>query len=214
MPLHQLSSLSPTTMLGLWHVQETAEQLQAQLFALRPGHDIPVFKSEARTREWLAARLLAYTLLEKLSAPPVMLHRKETGMPVCSAAGWHVSLTHSGPWVGALVSCSAQVGIDIELRHEKILRLAPRFLNEPELKASEGDLEKVLLYWSAKETLYKVYQEKELIFKEQLLVSDFHRQQAGVFEGQVLTPTFNQRYPVQYAVHPEFVLTYLLASLP
>jgi 4'-phosphopantetheinyl transferase len=213
MPLHQLTHLTPTTVLGLWHVQETAEELQAHLHALRPGHEIPVFKSESRTREWLGARLLAYTLLEKLSAPPLLLHRKETGMPVCSEAGWHVSLTHSGPWVGALVSCSDQVGIDIELRHEKILRLAPRFLNEPELQAADGDLEKVLLYWSAKETLYKVYQQKELIFKEQLLVSDFERQPAGFFEGQVLTDTFHQRYAVHYAVYPDFVLTYVLAPL-
>ncbi|WP_181305621.1 4'-phosphopantetheinyl transferase family protein [Rufibacter sp. XAAS-G3-1] len=210
MPLHQLHPISATSLLGLWRVEESAEALRARLLSLRPGHEIPVFKAETRTREWLAARVLAYTLLEKLSAPSIYLQRLETGGPVCSDAVWQVSLTHSGAWVGAIASCSHQVGIDIEILGNKAPRLAPRFLNEAELTAAHADAEKIHLYWSAKETLYKVYQNKKLDFKEHLLLEDFHGQPAGAFTGRVVTDTFDQTYTVHYEVHPDFVLTYVL----
>ncbi|MBC3539950.1 4'-phosphopantetheinyl transferase superfamily protein [Rufibacter sediminis] len=211
MPLHQLQQLSSTSLLGLWLVTETTDQLREELLARRPDHELPVFKAESRTREWLAARLLAYLLLEKLSAPDMYLHTQETGGPVCSDAAWHVSLTHSGEWVGAMVSGTHQVGIDLELKGEKAPRLAPRFLNEAETAASASDSDKIHVYWSAKETLYKVYRHKKLHFKENLLLEDFDRQAAGAFTGRVVTDTLEQRFTVQYEIHPAFVLTYVLA---
>ncbi|RNI31307.1 4'-phosphopantetheinyl transferase superfamily protein [Rufibacter latericius] len=211
MPLHQFTPLSSTSLLGLWRVDETIAELREMLLSQRPNHEIPVFKSELRTREWLAVRLLAYLLLEKLSAPEMYLQTQETGGPVCTDPSWHVSLTHSGVWVGAIVSSSQEVGIDLEIKGDKAPRLAPRFLNEKELLASADDPEKIHLYWSAKETLYKVYRNKSLHFKENLLLEDFDRQTAGTFFGRVLTHTFEQSYTVHYEVHPAFVLTYVLA---
>ncbi|WP_205503683.1 4'-phosphopantetheinyl transferase family protein [Rufibacter psychrotolerans] len=213
MPLLQLNTLSSSSLLGLWRVEETVEQLRTQLLSLRPNHEIPVFKAESRTREWLAARVLAYTLLEKLSAPPLLLHKLETGVPVCSVEGWQVSLTHSGSWVGALVSHSHQVGLDLEMKGDRIPRLAFRFLSEQELNAAAADPEKMHLYWSAKETLYKVYQHRQLFFIENLQLEDFTRQPAGEFAGYVITDTFRRQYTVHYEVHPEFVLTYVVAPL-
>ncbi|KAA3439496.1 4'-phosphopantetheinyl transferase family protein [Rufibacter hautae] len=211
MPLIQHKPIASASLLGLWQVEETIEELRAQLLCLRPNHEIPAFKPESRTKEWLAARVLAYGLLEKLSAPEMYLQTQESGGPVCTDAAWHVSLTHSGPWVGALVSRMHQVGIDIEMIGNKAPRLAPRFLNEEELAASAEDPEKVHLYWSAKETLYKVYRNRRLDFQENLLLQDFERKPAGTFAGRVVTDAFDQNYEVHYETHPNFVLTYVVA---
>ncbi|ALI98266.1 4'-phosphopantetheinyl transferase superfamily protein [Rufibacter tibetensis] len=213
MPLLQLKPLSSTSLLGLWQVAESIETLEEQLLSLRPDHHLPFFKAETRTKEWLAARLLAYTLLEKLGAPNLYLQSLETGEPTCSDASWQVSLTHSAGWVGALVSCSHRVGIDIEILGTKAPRLAPRFLNEEELAAAADDPEKMHLYWSAKETLYKVYRHRKLDFQENLLLQNFERKPTGIFSGRIVTGAFDQSYEVQYEVHPAYVLTYVLAPL-
>ncbi|MFB9863830.1 4'-phosphopantetheinyl transferase superfamily protein [Rufibacter immobilis] len=211
MPLHLLKPLPSGSLLGLWRAEETVEQLQAQLLSLRPGHQIPAFKAESRTHEWLAARVLAYTLLDQLQAPSVTLETLETGEPVCSDQRWQVSLTHSGAWVGALVSSSHKVGIDLELKGEKVPKLAHRFLNENELASAAGHPDKLHLYWSAKETLYKVYRQKKLFFRENLVLENFALQPAGTFGGQISTPDFAQQYQIHYENYPEYVLTYVLA---
>ncbi|GGK64669.1 4'-phosphopantetheinyl transferase superfamily protein [Rufibacter glacialis] len=213
MPLLPPKPLSSISLLGLWQVEEPEEALREQLLSRRPGHEIPAFKALSRTREWLAARVLAYTLLDQLGAPPLSLHTQPTGEPACSVEGWEVSLTHSGPWVGALVSGSHRVGIDIEILGTKAPRLAPRFLTEEELAAVAEDPEKAHLYWSAKETLYKVYRHRKLDFQENLRLQDFERQPSGTFTGRICTESFDQNYDVHYEVHPAFVLTYVLASL-
>ncbi|MGV3538248.1 MAG: 4'-phosphopantetheinyl transferase superfamily protein [Rufibacter sp.] len=213
MPLLHTKQLNASTYLGLWKVEEPVEELQDELLKLRPGHEIPVFKAESRTKEWLAARVLTYTLLAELTPDLVWLERLETGQPFCAGGAFQVSLTHSGPWVAALISGTHQVGIDIELKGEKVPRLVPRFLNEPELAASAGNPAKMHLYWSAKETLYKVYSQKKLLFKEHLLLGDFELENRGSFIGQVQTNNFSQAFEVQYENTPEYVLTFVVAPL-
>lgn len=209
MPLLQTKTINSNTYLGIWQVTESIEELKNQLLALRPMQEIPTFKAETRTKEWLAARILAYSLLAKLTSEQVMITRQETGQPVCTAGNFQVSLTHSGPWVGALVSGCCGVGIDIEMRGNKVEKLIPRFLNDAELAATAGDVAKMHLYWSAKETLYKIYSQKKLLFKENLLLQDFDRQPSGQFTGTVQTDNMHQTYDVLYEVAPDYVLTYV-----
>lgn len=214
MPLLRVKQLNSTSYLGLWQVEETVEQLRASLLELRPYHEIPTFKAETRNKEWLAARILAYTLLAELTPEPVLLEKHETGQPYCTAQDIHVSLTHSGPWVAALVSATYRVGIDIEQKGTKVERLISKFMNEPELAAVENSLDKTHLYWSAKETLYKVYSHKKLLFKENIQLQNFDLQPEGQFKGSVQTENFRQDYDVFYETTPVFVLTYVLAPFP
>ncbi|WP_192821777.1 4'-phosphopantetheinyl transferase superfamily protein [Rufibacter sp. LB8] len=213
MPLLSTQTLSAETLLGLWHIKESVAELEEALLYLRPNHALPDFKAESRRREWLAVRVLAYSLLDQLSADKTIITREETGQPVCVAGGFQVSLTHSGPWVAALVSGTYQVGIDIETRGTKVPRLVAKFLSEEELTASQTDPVKMHLYWSAKETLYKAYSRKKLLFKENLLLENVNVQPTGQFKGTVQTHNFRHTYDVHYIVDPEYVLTYVLAPL-
>ncbi|MFC6997530.1 4'-phosphopantetheinyl transferase family protein [Rufibacter roseus] len=213
MPLLRVKQLNSTSYLGLWRVEETVEQLRASLLELRPSHEIPVFKAETRNKEWLAARILAYTLLAELTHEPVLLEKHETGQPYCTAEHLQVSLTHSGPWVAALISATYRVGIDIEQKGNKVERLISKFMNEIELAAVENRPEKMHLYWSAKETLYKVYSHKKLLFKENIRLQYFDLQPEGQFKGRVQTDNFKEDYDVLYESTPDYVLTYTLAPL-
>jgi 4'-phosphopantetheinyl transferase len=213
MPQLPIQQLKPETLLGIWHATEPVDALEEALRQLRPNHPLADFKAESRRREWLAVRVLAYRLLDKLSKEPIIISRQKTGQPICEGGDFQVSLTHSGAWVAALVSKSQQVGIDIELRGIKVPRLVQKFLNEDELIASQDDSLKMHMYWSAKETLYKAYSRKKLLFKENLLLEDFEPQAIGQFKGTVQTNNYTHTYDVHYIVDPEYVLTYLLAPL-
>ncbi|AMM51493.1 hypothetical protein TH61_10350 [Rufibacter sp. DG15C] len=213
MPLHHVHTLDENTVLGIWQIQEDVEELTFQLLSLRPAKELPFFKAEARRREWLASRLLVYLLLEKLNYPEAVLQKQESGKPYIEGAEVHVSITHSGRWAAALVSASHQVGIDIELKAEKVQRAIQRFLNEQELADVQDDEDKMHLYWSAKETLYKVYARRELDFRKQLLIEDFVKEVSGQFTGRVVAPEKTHTHIIQYQVEREYVLTYILAPV-
>nr|WP_234462383.1 4'-phosphopantetheinyl transferase superfamily protein [Adhaeribacter terrigena] len=114
--------------------------------------------------------------------------------------------------VAVLLSDCFEVGIDIEIIREKILKLASKFLNDKELQQANQDLKKTCLYWSAKETLYKMYSRKKLLFKENLAVGPVWETEKGVLEGKVLVNNFHRNFTVHFENFDNFMLTYCLAS--
>ena len=61
----------------------------------------------------------------------------------------------------------------IETERAQIHRIAHKFLHESEATWASGDGEKLTKIWTAKEALYKLHGRTQLIFAEQLVISDF-----------------------------------------
>ena len=55
------------------------------------------------------------------------------------------------------------MAVDIELRADRVRRIAPRFIRPDEEALT---VEQMLVIWSAKETLYKLHSEDDLQFFE------------------------------------------------
>ena len=166
MPLHSLSPVSAEALLGLWHLTEPADKLWELLPS--PAHYLARFpdgRDELRARQWLASRVLAGQLLRELTDAPTPLENDLNGRPYFSGLpAFGVSLSHSGEWVAAVVARgAAAVGTDIELIRPKAQRLARRFLSETEQADAGNDAAKHCLYWSAKETLYKLHSRRGLV---------------------------------------------------
>ena len=211
MPLHSLSPVSASAVLGLWHLTEPAAALWERLPT--PTHYLAQFpdgRDELRSRQWLAARALAHQVLRELTDAPATLHNDANGRPhFAELPGYGVSLSHSGEWVAALVSSRQAVGTDIELIRPKAQKLARRFLAETEQADAGDDAIKHCLYWSAKETLYKLHSRRGLVFKEQLLLSPFERREAGVLTGHLLVENARRQHQIHYlSPAPDYVLTY------
>jgi phosphopantetheinyl transferase (holo-ACP synthase) len=68
----------------------------------------------------------------------------------------------------------------MEKPSEKIRRIAHKFLSETERTEAEDDIEKLCVYWSAKEALYKLYGRRKVIFNENLYVFPFLKQQVQI----------------------------------
>ncbi|MFD2245988.1 4'-phosphopantetheinyl transferase family protein [Pontibacter ruber] len=212
MPLFQTRQLDEHTLLGLWTLTEQAEEL---LHALPPHLDASEFIHAAhpkRQQEWLASRVLLYDLLRHFTDKPLALHRNATGKPFFPEAGLHVSITHSPEMAAVILSSKYEVGIDIELISPKALRVAGKFLSEQERGFTAGDEQQTCLYWSAKETLYKLYSKKRLLFKENLKLEPAATC-TNLLQGLVQTDNFSKLYHVYFETIENHVLTYSIDNI-
>ncbi|GAA3946138.1 4'-phosphopantetheinyl transferase superfamily protein [Hymenobacter algoricola] len=211
MPLHTITPLAPDALLGLWHLTD----LPPDLLALLPQAALyaplqPAGRDETRARQWLAGRALAHALLAELTATPALLRNDPNGRPFFEQLPeYAVSLSHSGEWVAGVVAARGRAGTDIELVRAKAQKLAPRFLSETERADAGDDTAKNSLYWSAKETLYKLHSRRGLVFKEQIQLNPFGLRKAGVLTGHLLTENFRSQHQIQYQLlGPNYVLTH------
>lgn len=212
MPLHSIRNINDDTLLGLWHLEEPADALQQQLEALAPAElAIPAFSHASRRQQWLGGRLLAYMLLPALASTRPLLVALPGEKPFFDQPGLHLSISHTRRQVAVILSRSAPVGIDLESIHPKVLRVKDKFLTPAEQDLAGEDLNKNLVYWCAKETLYKLYGRKQVLFKEHLQVGALGSLAPGQLPARIQTPEFEQEYLVHYEVGTDFILTYCLA---
>ncbi|MBF8961824.1 4'-phosphopantetheinyl transferase superfamily protein [Pontibacter sp. FD36] len=208
MPLLQTRELDAHTLLGVWLLDEAPEALRPLL----PAHLIPdenlQLAHPRRQREWLASRALVYQLLQQFTSEPLPLLRDATGKPVFAESQFQLSITHSPRLAAVILSEKYDVGIDIEQVSAKALRVADKFLTEQEKVFTAADEQQTCLYWSAKETLYKMYSQKQLIFKENLLVEPSHGPENNLLQGHVITDNFSKLYQIHHEVLHNHVLTY------
>ncbi|WP_299985084.1 4'-phosphopantetheinyl transferase superfamily protein [uncultured Pontibacter sp.] len=208
MPLLQTRELDAHTLLGVWLLDEAPEALRPLL----PAHLIPdenlQLAHPRRQREWLASRALVYQLLQQFTSEPLPLLRDATGKPVFAESPFQLSITHSPRLAAVILSEKYDVGIDIEQVSAKALRVADKFLTEQEKLFTAADEQQTCLYWSAKETLYKMYSQKQLIFKENLLVEPSHGPENNLLQGHVITDNFSKLYQIHHEVLHNHVLTY------
>ncbi|UOQ72145.1 4'-phosphopantetheinyl transferase family protein [Hymenobacter cellulosilyticus] len=212
MPLHSVTPLSDHALLGLWNLTEQP----ADLLQLVPRPELysqlqPTARDEARTLQWLAGRTLAHALLSALGpGAQAVLRNDENGRPYFEQLpDYAVSLSHSGQWVAGIVATRGRVGTDIEMVRTKAQMLAPRFLSKDELANTGDEVAKHSLYWSAKETLYKLHSRRGLVFKEQIRLNPFELREAGVLTGHLLFENFRSQHQIHYQrFASDYVLTY------
>lgn len=210
MPLLKINPLDPHTVLGIWHTEEPLEEL---LSLLPPHVDCSQIAQvhDKRKREWLASRVLVYTLLRQFTSAPAVLRKDENGKPYFEEQDLYISISHSPALAAVIISDKYEVGIDIELLSQKALRVAGKFLSEAEKEHTALDETQTCLYWSAKETLYKLYSRKQLIFKDNLLLKPGSFQ--NLLEGQVKTANFSKLYQIQFEFQQNHVLTYCIDDI-
>jgi len=124
-------------------------------------------------------------LLSELIGEEVELAYYETGKPYLKDRTEEISISHSHDMLAVILDNEKATGVDIELIRDKILKITHKFLSDNELKDIAGQsIEKVLVYWAAKETLYKIYAKKSVDFREHLFVCNFGYNEVG---GEIIS---------------------------
>lgn len=203
MPLEKLE-LSTERAWGLWQIRETEDELMDQFaeFETIPS----TITHEQKRLEFCVGRVLAKTLLEKLSVKFEGIVKDEFGKPFFRNNNYQLSLSHSYPYVGALIDKTKSVGIDVEQIKSKLLKIGPRVLHPEELEDAGSNEIKHCIYWCAKEALIKIYGKKDLVFAENLLIKPFSLQNQGNISGRIIVNNTETTIPLYYEVHNGFTV--------
>lgn len=193
---------------GIWKVEED----ESTLFSMLPpdtcyADALQAFSSPHRRVEWLAVRVLLYTMMGE--EQEILYH--PNGRPYLPKAS--ISISHTKGYVAVLLADEGcNVGIDIEQVGERVRRVAHKFIGPDEqIHPYEGsDLWSLLLHWSAKESLFKCMDAVGVDFIEHLHIHPFLPAVQGRFLAHESRTPFLRQYIVHYLLHPDFVLTYIV----
>jgi 4'-phosphopantetheinyl transferase len=152
-------------------------------------------------------------LLAHLTSDTTQLIYDDKGKPHLANNSRHLSISHSHDRLVIIINEKEETGIDIELLRDKVLKIKHKFLSSPELVDANDDVEKLLIYWAAKETLYKIYGLKEVDFIKHLAVEPFIKQTQGKINGFINLSNFNASFELSYQLIDNYALVYALKKI-
>lgn len=171
MPLIYIKRYPNGHSVGLYHIEESVHELLHLLVLNNSEEEIlKEYTHEEKKKEWCAARILVKKMVTGSGLEYHGLGKDNNGKPTLNNNATEVSISHSFPYVAVIMHPTNPVGIDLEQPKEKLKKIAPRFLNDNELALVNGDLQKLCIMWCAKETLYKIYSKRGLVFREDLKI--------------------------------------------
>ena len=208
MAVVNIREVYPGVSLGLWQMDESPEQL----FDLYP-HLLPYrsslddkYKNDGRKLEFLAIRALMYEMLRVNGASKGLLSHAgdftHNGQGKPLFRGYHVSISHTKGYAALILSKKSEVAVDIEYMSDRVERIASKFLRKDERADS---LDAKLVHWCAKETVFKLFSEENLLF-EDMRVKPFDTMSDWACDVENLKSGKTARVDFELAM--DYVLTY------
>jgi phosphopantetheinyl transferase len=173
MALYKTLTISKTTKVLIWKIEESIDELQKGITLSKNSKTrLDSMKSELHQKGFLSIR----HLLKEINLTDADINYDEFGKPHLTN-GRHISITHSFIFTAIIFSDEIPVGIDIEKQRQKILKIAHKFTPIEEYKTIanvDALICKLTIVWGAKESLYKIYGKKKLLFLHHIYVNDFN----------------------------------------
>ena len=172
MPLYKTLTVHKNTKVLIWKIEESIADLQTDIILSENSKTrLDSMKSELHQKGFLSIR----HLLKEVGYTDVDVIYDEFGKPHLND-GKFISITHSFTFTAIIVSDEFSVGIDVEKQREKILKIAHKFTPFEEYKTIanvDALISKLTIVWGAKESLYKIYGKKKLLFLHHIFIEDF-----------------------------------------
>ena len=172
MSLYKIIDLEGKTKILVWKITETFDELFQQV-ALK---DVSLarlenMKSQSHQKGFLSVR----KLLIEAGYTDFDLYYDVFGKPHLNN-GTHISISHSFDF-SAIILSDTNIGIDLELRRDKIEIIARKFADEPFVYLAEQNkqdyIAKLTVIWGIKEAIFKVRNEVGISFKDHIFASAF-----------------------------------------
>jgi len=207
MPLHKTIQYNPTTKILIWKITETFDALFSEVILKEKTLlRLQGMKSETHQRAFLSVR----KLLQETGHNDIQLHYDEFGKPHLDNEN-HISITHSFDF-SAIILSDKNVGIDIEQRREKIIRIADKFVDDSEfLFLNKENLEeyvsKLTVIWGIKEAVFKIRNEKGISFKDHIFVAPFEMNDLKA-EALLTFENLNIKFDISFEEIENYTLVY------
>lgn len=188
----------------VWKITESAETLSHYLNNLTDNET----KTPKHNLHWLASRAALATHFGVDTSITINKDQHNKPSMVVNGETYHLSITHSGTYAAVMFSKHKTVALDLEKIDDRVGRVAHKFINGAEaeiLQQSKNLIHDQTLIWSAKETLYKFYGEKELDFKLHMTIFTNNPMQLRACLHK-RTPQF---YDMQATMIEDYIITYM-----
>lgn len=206
MPLYKTITVSSSIKVYIWKIEESEDEL-AQRIDLTPHcqNRMIGMKSEMHRKGFLSIR----HLMAEAGYVDADLYYDSVGKPHLND-GKHISITHSNQFTGIIVSDSEEVGIDIEMQRDKILRIAHKFTPIEEYRTianTDALIRKLTTVWGCKESLYKIYAEPGLSFLQHINIKEFSLSDDSI-KGEVFYQENSTTFNIQFLEFEGFTCVY------
>lgn len=157
--------------------------------------------------EFLASRYMIKSLCHELDIPFHGICKDGHGKPHLIDSDYHISISHSYPYVACMIHKNVPCGIDIESPREQLLRIRHKFLNDQEFETCGTDINKLCLYWCIKESIYKLYGRKNLSFSKNIFIE---KADNGFCKVKIVKGETTSAYQLSYLMHQGHFITYTI----
>jgi phosphopantetheinyl transferase len=191
---------------GVWRCDESIEELlRAVPLPQSVIDESQSFKAPHRRAEWLFVR----ALFREMTGRYIPITYEESGKP--RVEGGFISISHTKGYVAVAYSAVREVAVDIEQYGERVVKVAPRFMNPAERPSEYNGSTtwSLLLHWSAKETAYKMVGLSAVDFTNSIIIRPFEVTPSGTLFAD--TKIGEDRWnclPIDYLIDRDFVLTF------
>lgn len=208
MALYQTIKLETGAKVLIWKIEETFEVLKEDLELSDISIDkLSKMKSQVHRKGFLAVR----RLMNELGLKDTDLHYNENGRPLLNNGNF-ISISHSHNYA-AIVYSPIPMGIDVELKQDKILHIASKFTPIEEYRTMANHdalIRKLTRVWCAKEAIYKCFSTPGLSFYKHIDVHDFEMEDVQT-KATLVFKNIKQDYQVDFLEFDTFVCSFVKA---
>ncbi len=210
MPLYKTIQVNSSIIAHIWKIQEPENELANGIVLTEHCQNRMLrMKSELHRRGFLSIR----HLMAEAGYVDQDLFYDEMGKPHLKD-GRKISITHSHHFTGIIVSDQDEVGIDIEMQREKILRIAHKFTPIEEYRTianTDALVRKLTVVWGCKESLYKIYAEPGLSFLHHIDIHNFSLTDDRT-TGEILYQGKRSDYKMEFQEFEGFTCVYAIGN--
>ena len=193
--------------LGIWGLTESVDSLISVFhFSVNEKTEFQKFMLKKRQTEFLSTRLL----LQQLLGEKTEISYQESGRPQIKNSAKNISISHSADLVAIFISNNL-IGVDVEIASRNIDKVVNRFLHPRELEwIAEAENKQFLkmLFWCAKEAIYKCACHPGIQFDTQIFIFPFEYSKTDVFKGKVTFQNIEKNYNLWYFKYENNIVVY------
>jgi phosphopantetheinyl transferase len=182
MPFFYQQNINESEHLAIWSITEP-------LSFFEEGMTVDVnIQNEERKIQHLAVRLLFSLMMPEANMKDLVM--ADNGKPYLKGVPFHFSFSHCKGYAACAVCDHFPIGIDIEIIHPRIAKVAHKFLNDAE-KAKlanlneEDALKQLAFFWAAKEAMYKKHEQLGIDFSRDFNILGLTNLDRGLVSAEI-----------------------------
>ena len=182
MPFFYQQNINENEHLAIWSITEP-------LSFFEEGMTVDVnIQNEDRKIQHLAVRLLFSLMMPEANMNDLVM--ADNGKPYLKGVPFHFSFSHCKGYAACAVSDHFPIGIDIEIIHPRIAKVAHKFLNDAEKAMlvnlnEEVALKQLAFFWAAKEAMFKKHEQLGIDFARDFNILNLTNLDRGMVPAQI-----------------------------